>query len=321
MKRIFIGSSTESLPIARVVQAELKSYKNPENGERKYNPVLWNQDTIPPSSYTVPGLIEYLSKSDAAVFIFSDDDKVTSRGKKSAAPRDNVVFESGLAIGMLGQHHCFILKSKKAKRPSDYDGLTVIDYDISVQESEGRADLRAEMSEGARQIDDALSAEAEADIPMMVHSWLDYMDCITKLYDKISKSPRTGGFRFDVIVGIARGGIIAADIIKRKCASTVPLLCIAPEYSDNGNPVYDMDRNSNLKSVVQILNEYQNILIVDDISRTGQTLPDAKTFLVDNLPGKTIKSAAAYVSEKLKNKIDYYGKTAEQTINMPYSYI
>ena len=66
-KRVFIGSSSESLPVARAVQSELRSYKS-------FSPVIWNQEIIRAGRYTIPELIKELTRSDYATvsFVFFD---------------------------------------------------------------------------------------------------------------------------------------------------------------------------------------------------------------------------------------------------------
>lgn len=313
-KRVFIGSSSESLPVARAVQSELRSYKS-------FSPVIWNQGIIRAGRYTIPELIKELTRSDYAIFIFSDDDKLYTRRKTVTVPRDNVVFECGLATGMIGISNCFVLKSKKAKIPSDYDGLSVIEYELINKELSAAENLRAELAPAVDQFVVGISENSPKESSERVRTWLNYCDALSVLCNKLAKSPRNGGFRFDAIIGITRGGIIAADIINRKCMTPVPLACITPGYSSQGNSNFDIEEDSINYWALNAMSKYQNILLVDDISRTGQTLPEAKNLLTYLFPDKNIKTAAVFVSDAHKKDVDYYGATSDGTNIMPYSII
>jgi predicted nucleotide-binding protein len=68
--------------------------------------------------------------SDFAVLVFTADDSLRSRGKKHAAPRDNVVFELGLFMGASRRERTFMVveKSKGIKFPSDLHGVTYLGF-------------------------------------------------------------------------------------------------------------------------------------------------------------------------------------------------
>ena len=128
-KQVFIGSSTQSLPVARAIQDEL-------NMSTQYQAILWNQNVIGPGRYTIPGLVERISRMDFAIFVFSPDDTICyqndpedQRAKRTAfVPRDNVICECGMAIGLLGQQRCYIFQDRRATVPSDFRGLTTARY-------------------------------------------------------------------------------------------------------------------------------------------------------------------------------------------------
>ncbi len=120
---LFIGSSRESLPIAEGIQAGLIG-----------KPVLvhvWRQGIFKPSNFPLEDLERELGQADLAVLVFGPDDKVLSRRIFRSAPRDNVVFETGLFMGALRRQRTLIVKSRglKLKLPSDLLGLTAIEFD------------------------------------------------------------------------------------------------------------------------------------------------------------------------------------------------
>lgn len=92
-------------------------------------------------------------------------------------------------------------------------------------------------------------------------------------------------------------------------------------YSSQGNSNFDIGEDSINYWALNAMSKYQNILLVDDISRTGQTLPEAKNLLTSLFPDKNIKTAAVFVSDAHKKDVDYYGATSDGTNIMPYSII
>ena len=121
-KRIFIGSSSESLDVAHTIQ---------ENLERDFECTIWTQDVFKPSEYTLESLEETLDIFDYGVFVFSPDDELTIRGENSRSIRDNVLFEFGLFVGHLGREHVFFVVPRDAPSlhiPSDLVGITSLSY-------------------------------------------------------------------------------------------------------------------------------------------------------------------------------------------------
>ena len=82
---LFIGSSSEKLPIAEALKSSMPG--------TIAQSVLWSKDVFEPSHFTIDDLDAQLRPADFAVLVLGPDDKVLSRGVESDAPRDNVVFE------------------------------------------------------------------------------------------------------------------------------------------------------------------------------------------------------------------------------------
>ena len=93
--------------------------------------MLFRSDGVfPPSAYPLDSLDAALGRSDFAIVIAAGDDVITSRKKRHRAPRDNVTFELGLAIGRLSRKRTLLLEPRTApvKLASDLLGLTTIPY-------------------------------------------------------------------------------------------------------------------------------------------------------------------------------------------------
>lgn len=313
MKNIFIGCSTNSLPIARAIQDELSTYG-------LYRPVIWNQGVIEPGRFTIPALIAAVSKSDYSIFVFAGDDQIIDKKsrKKTYVPRDNVVYESGLAAGLLGLENCFIFKEKSAKLPTDFRGLTVINYAIP----KGTDNIRSELAPAIHSFHEAVNRRPQGySLSAKIHSWLDYCECITNLRKKLRRSPRSGGFHYDAIVCISHGGAVTADMLNHHTPNPVPLFCLEPNFDNSPNEMFVLGDRSRLDEILNALSHFNSILLVDDISRTGTTITEAKEFLKFYFHG-TIRIAVAYVVANHKAKVDYYGAAVEDdSIPMPYSMI
>lgn len=135
---VFVGSAAEHAPILRRL-GELNTYSN-----ARYIP--WtNLGVIPYGSYTLPSLCQRLTASDGAAFLSLSADKTWWRGKVTTAPRDNVIFEAGLAVGLLGLERTAIISDQDARLPSDLHGLTTIPYSTSGQIDNDVSDLHGRL--------------------------------------------------------------------------------------------------------------------------------------------------------------------------------
>src|SRR5947209_10230063 len=121
--RIFVGYSTESLPLAYAVQ---------ENLDRDAEFTVWDQGNFTLSRYTLESLLDALERMDFAIFILTPDDLANIRGAEHHIARDNVLFELGLFIGRFGRTRSFLILPRGSNDfhlPTDLAGLTAVDYD------------------------------------------------------------------------------------------------------------------------------------------------------------------------------------------------
>jgi hypothetical protein len=150
-QRIFIGSSTEKLDIARAIEANLA---------RDHEPTVWDEGIFELSKDTLSGLLDRLECSDAAVFVLAPDDLMQLRDHTVATARDNVVFELGLFIGRLGRDRTyFVVPSGHGNLhlPSDLLGLVAAEYNPA--RSDGNWD--AAVNPACRRIRSAVEKLAE----------------------------------------------------------------------------------------------------------------------------------------------------------------
>lgn len=124
--RVFIGSTSESMELVNNVAITLDQTQ----GGVDFQAVPWGERVFAPSGYTLRDLIEVGSTCDFAVLLATGDDVTISRGATTSAPRDNVLLEIGLFIGLIGLERTFVAvpQGTELKLPSDLNGLTTVPY-------------------------------------------------------------------------------------------------------------------------------------------------------------------------------------------------
>ncbi|MGZ5456011.1 MAG: TIR domain-containing protein [Thermoanaerobaculia bacterium] len=122
---LFVGSSSETIEVARAVQYNL---------HRDAVVSIWDQDVFQISRTAIESLVEQSEASDFAVFIFAPTDVVRFGEQDFVTVRDNVVFELGLFIGQIGRRRTFVVapaaaRYDRVRLPSDLAGITFGQYE------------------------------------------------------------------------------------------------------------------------------------------------------------------------------------------------
>lgn len=120
--RVFIISSVEALPIARIIQNSFE--------HDPFVPVLWTDGVFRATSYPLEALEGMVGDCDFAIAVAHGDDVSQFRGRDWPIPRDNVVFELGLFMGKLGRSRAILMEPRDGatRLPSDLSGFTTIPY-------------------------------------------------------------------------------------------------------------------------------------------------------------------------------------------------
>jgi hypothetical protein len=120
--RLFIGSSAESLEIARAMGEAL---------EHDAEVTIWPDGVFELSSSALEDLLQLLEHVDFGLFIFAPDDETVMRGAALNTVRDNVVFELGLFVGRLGRKRAFIVTPRGVQLhlPTDLLALAPANFD------------------------------------------------------------------------------------------------------------------------------------------------------------------------------------------------
>ena len=140
--KAFIGSSYENLNVAKAIKRAI---------EKEVDCTVWADESFfRLSKTTLDTLAARVGEFDAGIFVFGEDDTVTSRGTDYSAPRDNVIFEHGLFCGRLGPERTFVIRSKslKLKWLSDLKGFSPAEYD----QDRAKADVDAALENPCKQL-------------------------------------------------------------------------------------------------------------------------------------------------------------------------
>jgi hypothetical protein len=113
--KIFIGSSSEALPLAVKVKKCLNSIADS---------YVWNEpDVFEPGRSIFDNLLRMTSYYDFGIFLATADDLTLTKDKLKFETRDNVILEMSMFLGSLGPDKSFLLVEEGVKLPSDFSGI------------------------------------------------------------------------------------------------------------------------------------------------------------------------------------------------------
>ncbi|RME54685.1 phosphoribosyltransferase [Candidatus Woesearchaeota archaeon] len=133
-------------------------------------------------------------------------------------------------------------------------------------------------------------------------SWQDVVNEAKKISDLIKKDD----FHPDVVVGISRGGLVPArlicDFLHVKSCFTLKVDHWGLTATKDGEAKLTHPLNKDLTGL--------NVLLVDDITDSGQSIELARQHL-EELNPKSLKVATLYTLKGAKHHPDYYGEERE----------
>lgn len=155
---VFIGSSQANVRVARLIADGLEDCAHARS---------WDEGIFGLNQGNLEALLHELKECDFAVFVLAPDDMVTSKDETKPSPRDNVLFECGLFMGVLGRSNVFITHdhSVNLKIPSDLAGITLATYDGSRIHG---SDAPGAVRKACRLIGDAIK---QSRYPHLVGEW------------------------------------------------------------------------------------------------------------------------------------------------------
>jgi len=142
-------------------------------------------------------------------------------------------------------------------------------------------------------------------------TWSGYGDGIRELATQIADD----GFAADIILGIARGGLIPAG-------SLGYALSIKNTYVMNVEYYTGVEERLDVPVILppylELVDlEDSDILIVDDVADTGHTLAEVHEFVSDKVG--QVRTAVLYEKSRSVIKADYVWRRTDLWINFPWS--
>ena len=150
---VFIGSSKNGLTAAKALQVALQQRQN-------IHPEVWTNDVFAIAGNTMLSLIDRAPAYDFAVLVVTPDDALQGVGSTVFVPRDNVILELGLFLGVLGKERCFIAydTSGNPKLPSDLNGVTYAPFHEQPDAHSGNTNWPASITAPAALIENRINA-------------------------------------------------------------------------------------------------------------------------------------------------------------------
>ena len=136
---------------------------------------------------------------------------------------------------------------------------------------------------------------------------------VTELVSMINKAD----YKPDVIIPIARGGLIPAALVSQHFPDTMIYVIQTKSYVDNiQKPVSIFIP----KSIKKDIDKNAKILIVDDIYDTGRTIKTIIKVLKENGVKNNIATATLYHKEEADGTPDFFCRTVNKNtwINFPW---
>jgi uncharacterized protein len=138
-------------------------------------------------------------------------------------------------------------------------------------------------------------------------SWSEYGNLAAALAEKI----RAKGKHYDLVVGIARGGIPVAMAVSDHINVKIDFVNVK-SYSDYGKRTQPRILSTLTEDIGG-----KDILLVDDLVDQGDTLASMKKYLGDQKP-RAIDSAVMFKKPWSKEEPDYYLETVTEWIVFPF---
>lgn len=244
--KIIIFSSSESIQLATSIQS-LLYYK-------KYLVELWTNNFFSISKSYISNFEAMKFKYDFAIVICSSDDAVIGRKNKYFIPRDNILLELGMCISAFSLEKVIIIQDDKVKMPSDLEGIESIKYNLT-----NISEINSVASMICAKIEENIQKKL-LNSNFFKLSWDEYFDYVKKFITQLKQSYALGGFYFDILIGINRGGLMVADIISREFGQNVPVICLFADRRSGISSFNSTDLIIDNKYAIDILNDNRVIL-------------------------------------------------------------
>ncbi len=169
--KIFIGSSTEHVHIAKEIAQIIEEYG--------HEAILWTK-WFAPADFTFSKILDLPNEVDGGIFILAPDDELNAEQGTVYVPRDNVLIEAGILFGKLGKPHVALCKVLNTKLASDWAGITYIKY-----EPEKKQILEREVSRWLNSVQDSIANKNQSISNFLSMEMPDFEKLVSSATDEI----------------------------------------------------------------------------------------------------------------------------------------
>ena len=129
ISKVIVFSASEHLSVATAIQKNLDRHN--------IDVRIWDEMIFQLSKVSLDSLMDELSMFDFAIAVVDSVGTTEDKGQTYKGPRDNVIFEVGLAMGMLGSDRTFLIHGNSIipKLPTDLMGFTTARYTVKGNDS------------------------------------------------------------------------------------------------------------------------------------------------------------------------------------------
>ena len=143
-------------------------------------------------------------------------------------------------------------------------------------------------------------------------SWDEVFAKSIKLAENIRKTER---FQFDCIIGVSRGGLALTRIISDLLDIQNVMITRCEYYTDIG----EKKRKPLITQKIQGNISGKNVLVVDDVADTGESLLVIKSYLESKRP-EQVKISTIFIKPWCKIMPDYFVSRTDSWIIFPWEY-
>lgn len=141
--------------------------------------------------------------------------------------------------------------------------------------------------------------------------WENIFSLSLKLAEKIRHSEN--GIKFDLIVGVSRGGLVATRLMSDLLSIENVQIVRSEYYTDVGKTL----QKPRITQKIQVPIVGKNVLLVDDVADTGESLIEIRKYLAAKRPKRLIL-ATLYIKPWTKIMPDYYAAKTSAWIVFPW---
>jgi len=250
--------------VATAVETEL--------ARRKFATARWDHGNFPPGGNVLQSVKRLILRSRGVVLVMTPDHTMTFRDTQVRVPRDNLVFEFGLSVGLLGDDRTFVLRPSDSdfRLPSDTGGVNYLAYDMD----EPDVSIATACQEIARTLGKPTR--------MSVATWYESLE---KLAETVNGAEARKGFQgIDLVVGVNPGGAAIGGMlyfVGKRFFQKSEFLAFSPE----------MHCKDELKAVIRSLvspppGRRARILVIDASIKRGVSMEAVVALIRDALGGE-----------------------------------